>query len=127
LPMISAGAVALSTVDVVEINFSDQLSGSFVEAYRSSDPDASSPMLAVTGHDERYLMLGGGNADGTAVINITDILKWDTLVGFPDSDHRGGARFSDEGNFNGDDVIDGHDFNIWKRMQSLGVTYAPLP
>ena len=108
------------------VNFADSAAGDYLGVYASDHPQSSYPLLAV-GTEGVLWMVGGGNADGNDLINVADILKWDTLVGFPDSDDRGEVRFSDQGNFDGNDKIDGYDFNVWKRMVNEGVTYAPLP
>ena len=111
---------------VTGVDFSDSESEDFLGVYTSAHEQASNPMIAV-GTSGRYWMLGGGDADGNQLINVADILKWDTLVGFPDADDRGEERFSEQGNFDGNDKIDGYDFNVWKRMVNEGATYAPLP
>lgn len=126
LPVITDQAVAFSAGVTAHVDLSDQSDVNFVDAYESPEEEASSPMIAV-GTEGRYWQLGGGNADGNTIINITDIGKWDTLLGHNYSDDRGESKFSDEGNFNGNNKIEGYDFNVWKKMMSEGVTYAPLP
>ncbi len=108
------------------VDLSDTEAVDYIGVYVSEHEQASSPMIAA-GTTGRYWMLGGGDADGNELINVADILKWDTLVGFPDADDRGDGRFSEQGNFDGNDKIDGYDFNVWKRMVNEGVTYAPVP
>ena len=125
-PLISKDAIAFSNGVTTDVNFSDQSSSDFVEVYVSTHPQACSPMIAV-GTNGRYWQLGGGDADGNQTINVSDILKWDTSVGFNDSDDRGDPKFSDQGNFNGNNQIEGYDFNVWKKMINEGNTYAPLP
>lgn len=125
-PAISKDAISFSEGETRSVNFSDQCDSDYVEVYVSPHPQACSPMIAV-GTSGRYWQLGGGDADGNQTINVSDILKWDTLVGFNDSDDRGDPKFSDQGNFNGSDQIEGYDFNVWKKMINEGNTYAPLP
>ena len=112
--------------EVTEVNFSDEEDLVYLGVYVSSHPQASSPMLAVA-TEGRYWMLGGGDADGNRLTSVADILKWDVRVGFPDADDRGEARFSELGNYDGIDKIDGYDCNVWKRMVNEGITYAPVP
>ena len=123
-PVMSDDWITFTEGVTTGVNFSDQCSPDFVEAFVSSQTDASSPMIEL-GTTGRYWMLGGGNANGDVIINILDIGTWDTLITYSDSDDRGEARFSENGNFDGNDRINLYDFNVWARMRELGQTWAP--
>jgi len=123
-PVISKDTIAFSEGVYTAVNFSDECSPSYVEAFASSASGASSPMIEL-GTSGRYWMLGGGDATGDFIINIQDIAVWDTQITYPDSSERGGVRFTEQGNFDGNERINLFDFNVWARMRERGATWAP--
>jgi hypothetical protein len=123
-PVISQDKITLQEGVSTAVNFSNQCSPNFVEAFASSADGAVSPMIEL-GTSGRYWMLGGGDANGDCIINITDIAIWDTQITYPDSSVRGGERFTEQGNFDGNERINLFDFNVWSKMRALGATWAP--
>ncbi len=124
-PVITRDPIEFFEGSTTEVNFSDQSSPDFIEAFASSAPGAFSPMIELAGQGGRYLMLGGGDASANGIINIEDIAIWDTQITYSDSYQRGGVRFSEQGVLDGNVVINLFDFNVWARMRALGQTWAP--
>jgi len=119
-PVITRDPIEFFEGSTTEVNFSDQSSPDFIEAFASSAPGAFSPMIELAGQGGRYLMLGGGDASANGIINIEDIAIWDThAIKFVTE--VSGLRYRLDGNV----VINLFDFNVWARMRALGQTWAP--
>lgn len=110
------------------VNFSEgSPEKGFVEPYVSTHPHASNPMLMFEHGEETWWKLAGGDADANRLINVDDILMWNTAAEDPDARARGDDRFSEQVDFNGDGVINIYDFSVWATTRARGISYAPLP
>lgn len=103
---------------VVTLNFSVTSNVNYAPYYYPAGFDA--PMKA----RGNVLILKGGNADGNAQINITDIVRWNNAASSPLSDQRGKPNFSEASNFDGNDFINTDDFSIWNSNRGQSI---PLP
>ena len=59
------------------------------------------------------MVLRGGDADGNAQITITDITQWKLKAANPNSDQYGDSAWTEQANFDGDNVIGTDDFSVW--------------